>query len=79
MSEPKPGSAEDIIAGIVSVPLHLIVGMAGLLISKGVISQQEMTSLLRHLIERQTHGESEKMVKMTLESLLAEFEKTPPG
>ena len=78
MSEPKPGTAENVIAGIISVPLYLFVGMAGLLISKGVISQQEMASLLRQLIERQTHGENEKMVRMTLESLLAQFENAPP-
>jgi hypothetical protein len=46
--------------------------MADLLISKGVISQQEMASLLRHLIENSpTHDENEKIVRMTLESLLA--------
>jgi hypothetical protein len=79
MSEPKPGKAEDVI-GSISIPLNLIVGMAGLLISTGVLSQQEIVSIIRHLMDRsQTHGENEEMVRITLESLLAQFENMPPG
>jgi len=78
MSEPKPHNAE-IIGGIVSVPMNLILGMADLLISKSVISQQEMASLLRHLIEHTpTHDENGKLVRGTLESLLPRFENMAP-
>ena len=76
MSEPKPGTAEDVIASAVSVPMNLILGVADLLMSKGVISQQEMASLLRHLIEHSQTPENEKTVTTTLKSLLARFENT---
>ena len=77
MTEYKPGKAEDVIGSAISVPMNLILGVADLLISKVVISQQEMASLLRHLIENsQTLGEND--VTMTLESILARFENTAP-
>ena len=47
MTEYKPGKAEDVIGSAISVPMNLILGVADLLISKGVISQQETASLLR--------------------------------
>jgi len=80
MTEPHLGNAEDVIGSAVSVPISLIVGMADLLISKGVISKQEMAFLIRNLMERSpTHGENEEMVRMMLGPLLALFDDTPPG
>jgi hypothetical protein len=80
MSEPKQHNAEEAVASAISVPMNLILGVIDLLISKGVISRHEMASLLRHLMEHsQVHDENEKMVRMTLESLLARFENTAGG
>jgi hypothetical protein len=79
MTKPKLGSEEDILGSAISVPLTLIGGMAELLISRGVISKQEMAFLIRHLMERSpSHGENEEMVRMMLKPLLALFEDTPP-
>jgi hypothetical protein len=50
MKKPKLGNAEDILGSAISVPLTLIGGMAELLISRGVISKQEMAFLIRHRI-----------------------------
>jgi hypothetical protein len=78
MAEPK--LPEEIMGSAISVPINLIVGISDILISKGVISKQEMAFIVRHLMERShTHGENEEMVRMMLEPLLMGFEDTPPG
>jgi hypothetical protein len=80
MAEPHLGKAEDVIGSAVSVPISLIVAMTDLLISKGIISKQEMAFLIRNLMERSpTHGENEEMVRVMLGPLLALFEDATPG
>jgi hypothetical protein len=79
MTEPRLGNAEEMIGSAVSVPINLIAGIADMLISKGIISKQEMTFLIRHLIDRSAaHGEMEEMVRLILRPLLARFEDMPP-
>jgi hypothetical protein len=74
MTEPQLGNAEEMIGGAVSVPINLIVGVADLLISKGVISKLEMASVIRHLMEHSpAHGECDEMVRLMLEPLLERF------
>jgi hypothetical protein len=74
MREPTQG--EKLMSCAVSVLLNLIADMAHLLILKGVISPEEMASILRdHLGELSPiDGENEELVKTMLEPLLAEFE-----
>jgi hypothetical protein len=79
MPDPQLGNAEETIGSAVSVPINLIIGMADLLISKNIISKQEISLLIRHLMEHPpTNGESDEMVRMILGPLLARFEDMPP-
>ena len=51
MSEHEQGNAEEVIANAVSVPLNIIAGIAHLLVSKGVISREEVACILRDLMK----------------------------
>jgi hypothetical protein len=76
----EPTQDEKLVASAISAPLNLITGLADLLIYKGVISCEEMASILRVVLAESTaQGENEGMVKMLLEPLLAEFETPPPS
>jgi hypothetical protein len=70
--------AEDTLASAIGIPINMIIGLAGLLISKNVISCDEMASLLQDLAERSSSaGENEAMVRMIIETALTQFEQLP--
>jgi hypothetical protein len=78
MSEPESGNSE-VLASAVSVPINIINGLADLLISKGIISRDEMVSLVQRLVDLSPqHGENEPMVKMMLAGILRRFQSRPP-
>jgi hypothetical protein len=75
MSEHANDNVEQVVGSAVSVPMNLIALITDLLISKGVMSRQEMASAVRSLAEiSSTHGENEVMVRMLLEGFAARFE-----
>jgi hypothetical protein len=77
MSE-KPHNAEEVIGAAISIPLNLIIGIANLLIAKGFITSQEMTSLIQHEIDA-PRGEDEDWVTNILEDTLMQFLDMPPS
>jgi hypothetical protein len=56
--------------------MSLIIGLAHLLISKGVISREEVARILQHLSDH-SGGENEAMMKMILDSATIHFEDKP--
>jgi hypothetical protein len=66
---------EDMIGSAVSIPINMIYELADLLISKKLISQQEMCSILQHLIDGYQFSDEnhEAMVKGILQAALAWF------
>jgi hypothetical protein len=62
-----------IMASALSVPMNLIMGVADLLIQKGIISSNEVAAIAKAL-SAASHGENEAMVKMMLESFAVRFE-----
>jgi hypothetical protein len=81
MSKSKSSNIEEVVGGAVSIPINMINGLADLLIHKGVISRQEMVSMLRHLIDNSPHlGDREQMQRLMLEAVVTRFEDPrPPG
>jgi hypothetical protein len=80
MSDQGKGNAEQIVGAAISVPLNIIHGLADLLIAKGIISREEMVSLLQSLSAHASGRENEDMVRMMLEGVLTRYQKGPlPG
>jgi len=70
-----PDNAEELIGAALSVPMNIVNSLADLLISKEIISRQEVVSILRRLIDvSPTYGQHEAMVRMMLEGALTRFE-----
>jgi hypothetical protein len=62
-------------ASALSVPMSLIMGIADLLIQKGIISSNEVAAIAQALSAASNcHGENEAMVKMMLEGFAVRFE-----
>ncbi len=74
MSTPEH-NAEDMIGSAVSIPINMIYGLADLLISKGLISQQDIRSLLQRLIDDYQFSDEneEAMVKGILKAAMTRF------
>jgi hypothetical protein len=71
---------EELVASLVSVPLNMFVGLASLLTAKGVISREDIASLLQRVADRApAHGENEATVRMLIGPILAQFEQPLPG
>lgn len=78
--EKAPTDAERLFSSLVSVPLNMFVGLAGLLTSKGLVTRDEIAFLLRALADRAAaHGENEAAVRMLIEPILAQFDETASG
>jgi hypothetical protein len=64
-----------VMGSALSVPLNLIMGIADLLIQKGLISSNEVAAIAQALsAASNSHGENEAMVKMMLEAFAVRFE-----
>jgi hypothetical protein len=75
MTEHERGNAEEILATAVCVPMNLVANLADLLISKGIISRQEVVSLVRNLTPPSSeHSESQNLVRIMVEATAKRFE-----
>jgi hypothetical protein len=72
---PNGSNVNEVIGAALSVPLNVVFGVVDLLIQRGVISRDEMASVLRNLIDR-SRGQIEipEWVTEMLESALRLYE-----
>jgi hypothetical protein len=69
------GNIEAVIGSSLSVPTNIALGLADLLIGKGIISRAEMASLIRHLLDNAERHEDSEHVTMVLEKLLERYQE----
>jgi hypothetical protein len=74
MSDQERGNIERVLGAALSVPVNMINGLTGLLITKGVISHHEAADLLHRLIASVEPGEDSEMIKNILRSALDKLE-----
>ncbi len=78
MTQQSGGNLEAMLGSAISIPLNIATGIADLLIEKGVISREEMATILRRLLARAPdHGEAREMVRMIVENTLANYTGQP--
>jgi len=65
---------ERVLGSALSIPLNLVIGLADLLIGKGVLSKAEMVDLVRRIQSQAHGGEHGENIKFTLEAIAARFE-----
>lgn len=77
MNETK-GAADDIVATAISIPISLVGDLANLLITKKVITRDEMVSRAQRLIDN-AKGDHAEMERSMLKSALRVIEKDSGG
>jgi hypothetical protein len=79
MAETNANDEEKLVGSLTSLPLNLFAALAELLISKGVITREEITRLVRNeAAGASSHGENERVMRVILETLAARFAEPPP-
>jgi hypothetical protein len=79
MNDPNKGNAEEVLGAALSAVINLIMGLGDLLAAKGVISREELASLVRGKIAAVPAGEQQAMMQTILRAALMPLAQAPKG
>jgi hypothetical protein len=79
MSIPSKGNVEEVLGAALSAVISLIMGLGDLLAAKGVISREELASLVQRKIAAVPAGEQQEMMQTILRAALMPIAQDPKG